>query len=82
MSPDLPELLKKIRELGYSIKLDTNGSRPQVLKDLAKQELIQMTAVDIKACPDNYPSLCGLIRPDLDSIKETVDFLLDRKSVV
>lgn len=76
LSPDLPELLKKIRELGYSIKLDTNGSRPQVLKDLAKQKLIQMTAVDIKACPDNYPSLCGLIRPDLDSIKETVDFLL------
>ena len=36
-----------------------------------------MAAVDIKACPDNYPSLCGLLHPDLDAIKETVDFLIN-----
>ncbi len=77
LSPELPEFLKKIQDLGYPVKLDTNGSRPQVLKDLASQNLIQMTAVDIKACPNNYPSLCGLVHPDLDSIKETVDFLIN-----
>ena len=77
LSPELPEFLKKIQELGYPVKLDTNGSRPQVLKDLASRNLIQMTAVDIKACPNNYPSLCGLVHPDLDSIKETVDFLIN-----
>lgn len=75
LSPDLPELLQEIRTLGYPIKLDTNGTRPELLKALAGQELIQMTAVDIKACPDNYPSLCGLVHPDLDAVKETVEFL-------
>ena len=77
LSPELPEFLKKIQDLGYPVKLDTNGSRPQVLKDLANRNLIQMTAVDIKACPNNYPSLCGLVHPDLDSIQETVDFLIN-----
>lgn len=75
LSPDLPELLQEIRTLGYPIKLDTNGTHPELLKTLAEQNLIQMTAVDIKACPDNYPSLCGLVHPDLDAVKETVEFL-------
>lgn len=75
LSPELPAFLKKIRTLSYPIKLDTNGTRPKLLKSLAEQELIQMTAVDIKACPDNYPSLCGMLHPDLNAVKETVEFL-------
>lgn len=75
LSPDLPELLQEIRSLGYPIKLDTNGTHPALLKTLTEQNLIQMTAVDIKACPDNYPALCGLVHPELDAVKETVEFL-------
>lgn len=75
LSPDLPELLQEIRTLGYPIKLDTNGTQPALLKTLTEQNLIQMTAVDIKACPDNYPALCGLVHPELDAVKETVEFL-------
>ena len=75
LSPDLPELLQEIRTLGYPIKLDTNGTHPDLLKTLTEQNLIQMTAVDIKACPDNYPALCGLVHPELDAVKETVEFL-------
>lgn len=75
LSPDLPELLREIRTLGYPIKLDTNGTHPDLLKTLTEQNLIQMTAVDIKACPDNYPALCGLVHPELDAVKETVEFL-------
>lgn len=75
LSPDLPELLQEIRTLGYPIKLDTNGTHPALLKTLTEQNLIQMTAVDIKACPDNYPALCGLVHPELDAVKETVEFL-------
>ena len=62
--------------LGYPVKLDTNGTRPDVLKHLAERGLIQKTAVDIKACPDNYPSLTGMMHPDLTAIQETVSFLL------
>lgn len=75
LSPDLPELLQEIRTLEYPIKLDTNGTHPDLLKTLTEQNLIQMTAVDIKACPDNYPALCGLVHPELDAVKETVEFL-------
>ena len=75
LSPDLPELLREIRTLGYPIKLDTNGTHPDLLKTLTEQNLIQMTAVDIKACPDNYLALCGLVHPELDAVKETVEFL-------
>lgn len=75
LSPDLPELLQEIRALGYSIKLDTNGTHPALLKALAEQDLIQMVAVDIKACPDNYPALCGLVHPEINAVKETVNFL-------
>ena len=55
---------------------DTNGTHPEVLKNLADKGLIQKAAVDIKACPENYPSLSGLLHPPLDAVRETVDFLL------
>ena len=76
LAEDLPDFLKKIKELGDEIKLDTNGSRPYVVKSLVKDGLIDMVAMDIKASPDNYPSLCGLRYPDMDSINETVQFLM------
>lgn len=76
LAADLVEFISKIRVLGYPVKLDTNGTNPALLKHLAENELIQMTAVDIKACPDNYPSLTGMLHPNLDAIRETVDFLL------
>ena len=46
------------------------------MKNLADKGLIQKAAVDIKACPENYPSLSGLLHPPLDAVRETVDFLL------
>lgn len=76
LSPGLEDFLKDIHNLGYPVKLDTNGTNPEVVKSLAEKGLIHMAAVDIKACPENYSALCGLPAPDLDSIRETVDFLL------
>lgn len=76
LSEDLPDFLQKIKRLGYEIKLDTNGSRPYTVKSLVKDGLIDMAAMDIKACPDNYRSLTGLLYPDMDSIFETVRFLM------
>ncbi|MBU5482484.1 anaerobic ribonucleoside-triphosphate reductase activating protein [Blautia sp. MSJ-19] len=76
LASDLEDFIRKIRALGYPVKLDTNGTRPDILKHLTESGLIQMAAVDIKACPDNYPSLTGMLHPDLDAVRETVDFLL------
>ena len=76
LSDGLEEFLGKIKELGYAVKLDTNGSRPKIVKLLAEAGLIDKVAMDIKACPDNYGNLTGIEKPDMDSIFETADFLL------
>ena len=76
LSDGLEEFLGKIKELGYAVKLDTNGSRPKIVKHLAEAGLIDKVAMDIKACPDNYGNLTGIEKPDMDSIFETADFLL------
>ena len=79
LAADLEDFIKKIRSLGYPVKLDTNGTRPDIVKHLAENDLIQMVAMDIKASPENYPSLTGMLHPDLESVRETADFLLHEK---
>lgn len=77
LNSDLEGFLCEIRSLDYSIKLDTNGSRPDILKSLVKKGLVDKIAMDIKACPENYGNLTGLLCPDMDSIRESADFLLE-----
>jgi len=48
INKDLPQFIEKIKKLGYSVKLDTNGSNPEMLKDLVKSDLIDYVAMDIK----------------------------------
>lgn len=76
LEPDLAAFIREVHNMGYPVKLDTNGSRPLVIKKLAEQGLLDKVAVDIKACPENYSSLTGLVHPNMDNIKETVEFLL------
>lgn len=60
INPDLPEFLESIKVLGYSIKLDTNGSNPDMLKLLKDERLIDYCAMDIKNSPEKYPPTIGL----------------------
>ena len=76
LSDGLPDFLHKIKNLGYDVKLDTNGSRPSVVKNLAADGLIDRVAMDIKACPSNYHMLTG-VNVDLDAIRETAGWLLN-----
>lgn len=69
---ELPEFMRKVKELGLKIKLDTNGSRPEVLKDFIDQNLIDYVAMDVKAPVDKY-HLLGF--KDTDSIKASIDIL-------
>ena len=69
LQPDLPDFLADIQKLGYQVKLDTNGSRPQVLDSLIQLGLIQAAAMDIKQAPEHYASACGLLKTQL-SIKD------------
>ena len=72
---DLRAFLQKIKELEYPIKLDTNGYRPDVLKSLCEQGLVDYVAMDIKTCKERYPLLAGIPSIQMEPIEESVDYL-------
>ncbi len=73
---ELPAFLAKIKELGFGVKLDTNGSRPEVLKALAEQKLVDYVAVDAKNGPDEYAKTVGTDRFDMAALEESLRFLI------
>lgn len=76
LRPDLPELLKAIKALGYPVKLDTNGSRPEDLRRLVEAGLVDYVAMDVKNSPEGYPRTVGVPDLDLGPIRESVSYLL------
>ncbi len=60
LQKDLPDLLRAIKEMGYAVKLDTNGYRPEVLKALVAEGLVDYVAMDVKNSPERYALTCGL----------------------
>lgn len=72
---DLPIVIKQIKDLGYIIKLDTNGTNPKMLKELIDKKLIDYVAMDIKASSNCYSLVTGVINPLLDNIKESINIL-------
>ena len=76
LSPELPELLRKIREMGFLIKLDTNGSRPQVLRALVEAGLVDYVAMDVKNSPDKYAETAGCAA-DVAAVEESLRFLME-----
>lgn len=77
LMPDLEEKLVDIKSFGYLVKLDTNGTRPNVVKRLAKKGLIDYVAMDIKTSPERYPEVIKVSSFDLEPVRETVRFLLE-----
>ena len=60
LQEDIGKFLRRIREMGFRTKVDTNGTRPEVLAALLKENLIDIAAMDIKAPRDIYATLCGI----------------------
>lgn len=71
----LEAFLRDIRTLGLLIKLDTNGTRPEVMRHLAECGLLDCVAMDIKAGPNRYGTVCGAPGLNLESIRESVFWL-------
>ena len=76
LQSQLPALLKQIKALGYSIKLDTNGSRPDVLQTLVEENLVDYVAMDIKNCPERYCETAGMDEKLLASVEKSAAYLL------
>lgn len=75
MNPDIDSFIKEIRKLGYSVKLDTNGSFPERLEKIVNDGLIDYVAMDIKNCKKKYAETVGLSSFDLSKVERSVDFL-------
>ena len=75
---DLIEFIQKIKKLGFKIKLDTNGTRPDVLKKLLDLKLLDFVAMDIKNQPRKYNQTTGT-KGDIQRIKLSVDLIMNSK---
>ena len=72
---DLPDFIKKIKELGYLVKLDTNGTNPTMLKKLIDEKLIDYVAMDIKNSKESYTKTAGKGKFDTREIEKSVELL-------
>ncbi len=75
LHPDLPQFIKKIKEIGYLVKLDTNGTNPKMLADLIKAELIDYIAMDIKAPLEKYESVVG-VKVSCNNLAKSVKIIM------
>ena len=71
---DLPDYIRKIRAMGLKVKLDSNGTNPQMLKYLFDEKLIEYIAMDIKHTPDKYIVAAGADTP-MTKIKESIKLI-------
>lgn len=76
LTPGLDVFVRKIKDLGYEIKLDTNGSNVERLKSLTGSGLIDYVAMDIKNAPEKYGMTIGIDGYDLWNVSKSVDYLL------
>lgn len=72
----LEDFLSEVREIGYSVKLDTNGCFPDRLKKLVDESLVDYVAVDIKNSQSKYPETVGIPNFDVSGVRESVSFLM------
>ena len=75
LQKDLKDFIKKLKELDLKVKLDSNGYKPEVLKDLVKDNLLDYIAMDVKAPLDEYDVIAG-VKLDTSKLKESIDFLI------
>ncbi|MBE6008121.1 MAG: anaerobic ribonucleoside-triphosphate reductase activating protein [Lachnospiraceae bacterium] len=76
---NLPSFLKEIKALGFMVKLDTNGTKPEMVKMLIENELVDYIAIDIKSCPDRYGEATGKDNFDISQTEETIKLLMEGK---
>ncbi len=79
LQKDLKDMILSLRSLGYKIKLDTNGARPDVVQDLITENLVDYIAIDLKAPRDRYVELTDCAPGDVDLVWQSYRILADSK---
>ena len=80
LRPDIIPLAEKIRDLGYPLKLDTNGTHPDRLREILDRGLAAYIAMDIKNSPERYAMTAGLETLDLGPVRESVSLLTEGRT--
>jgi len=75
LQKDLKDFIRKVKDMGYLVKLDTNGYRPEVLKELLLENLPDYVAMDVKASLTNYAKVAGCSGMDVAKIQESIALL-------
>lgn len=75
LQPDIELFIKKIKDMGFAVKLDTNGSFPDKLIYLVEEGFVDYVAMDIKNCLESYAITAGLDVLDVEAIKRSVSYL-------
>jgi len=73
---ELPDLLRRIRALGFAAKVDTNGAHPDPLRQILEEGLADYVAMDVKNSPAKYAATCGVEQVDMDAVRESVALLM------
>lgn len=76
LQQELPQLLRQIKDMGYLVKLDTNGAFPERLELLLRQGVVDYVAMDVKSSPAHYGQACGVGELYLSKVQQSVQFLL------
>ena len=74
--PDLPQFMKRIKDAGFLVKLDTNGMNPQMIRRIIDEDLVDYIAMDIKAPLGKYPLIVGK-KIDSEKIAQSVKIIID-----
>lgn len=75
LTSEVFDFIRKIKELGYKVKLDTNGSFPEKLRKIVGEGLVDYVAMDIKNTFDKYGITVGIDGYNTDRVRESIDFL-------
>lgn len=76
LQPDLETFIRKVRDIGFSVKLDTNGSFPEKLSSLLEKGLLDYVAMDIKTSKERYSEVCGVQNEKLlENVQKSVEIL-------
>lgn len=76
---DIKTFITKIKDLGYKVKIDTNGTSPLLLEELINEGLVDYVAMDIKNVFEKYPKITGCKNVNTDNIKKSIKILKQDK---
>lgn len=79
LQSDLKDFIRKIKDIGFKVKLDTNGYNPKILKELIDHSLLDYVAMDIKNSLEKYPLTCGVKALKIENILSSIQILKENK---